>query len=344
MTAIIVAILAAVQMAAPQSTVDPGYGQGVSAMFAGAVGDTLIMAGGANFPDTPVWDGGRKRFYCEIFTKDGETQPWTQSGMLPTPTAYGMSVSLPDGILCLGGTGVDGQSRMVFRIRTDGSVDTSWPQLPAAISEGAATMADGRIYVAGGVADGIPSAAVWMLDTKADTPGWTPVAPLPAPAVQPVMAASDGKLYLWYGCNPATAEVSSAGYCYDPDTGMWTPIAGHPGDGTFTGAVSASLPDGRIVCAGGVDRAIFAKALTYDREQMRRYQRQPQASFHFQSHLWIYDPATDIWHSGGTDAFSLARAGAGIAVMPRGIVVIEGELKPGVRAPHIAFIPFTDIR
>ena len=63
MIALIAALITAVQIGAPSPLYEPGadcptgYEKGVSAMFAGAVGDTLIMAGGANFPDVPVSEG-----------------------------------------------------------------------------------------------------------------------------------------------------------------------------------------------------------------------------------------------------------------------------------------------
>lgn len=355
MTALIIALITAIQITAPAPLYEPGvtrptgYEKGVSAMFAGAVGDTIVMAGGANFPDVPAADGGRKHFYYEIFTKHGENREWQFRGTLPQPLAYGMSVPLGDGLLCIGGTGYSGQSRQVFKIRTGEReiylIDRSWPDLPAAVSESAAAIIGSKVYVAGGIADGKPSATVWMLDTESSNRMWIPIAPLPSPAVQPVMASSNGKLYLWYGCNTATGEVSGRGLCYDPDTDSWTPVAPHPAGGTFTGAVSATIPDGRIFCAGGVDREIFAEALKYNtREQIREYQLRPQSSYRFQGDAWVYDPATDSWRNCGSNNFSLARAGAGIAVTPSGILVIEGELKPGIRTPQIALIPFDTLR
>jgi len=44
-----------------------GYNLGVSAMFAGVSSDRLVIAGGANFPDKPAADGGRKAYYNDIF-------------------------------------------------------------------------------------------------------------------------------------------------------------------------------------------------------------------------------------------------------------------------------------
>ena len=46
---------------------EPGIEKGVSACFAGTVGNTLLMAGGCNFPNRPAAEGGEKRFYQGIY-------------------------------------------------------------------------------------------------------------------------------------------------------------------------------------------------------------------------------------------------------------------------------------
>ena len=40
---------------------------GFAGGFAGVSHDALIFAGGANFPDAPPWDGGKKVWYDSIF-------------------------------------------------------------------------------------------------------------------------------------------------------------------------------------------------------------------------------------------------------------------------------------
>ena len=46
----------------------PGTTQpGVAGPFAGIHGSTLIVAGGANFPDTMPWHGGKKQYHDEIY-------------------------------------------------------------------------------------------------------------------------------------------------------------------------------------------------------------------------------------------------------------------------------------
>ena len=44
------------------------YNKGVSAMYGGVSSGDIIIAGGCNFPDTPVADGGKK-VYMATFTE-----------------------------------------------------------------------------------------------------------------------------------------------------------------------------------------------------------------------------------------------------------------------------------
>ncbi|MBR7086382.1 MAG: cyclically-permuted mutarotase family protein, partial [Prevotella sp.] len=79
--------------------------QGVAAPFAGVVGSQLVVAGGCNFPDTPAAEGGQKRFYSEIFVLDAaDPHMWEPMGELPKPLAYGATVAVPEGLVCIGGT------------------------------------------------------------------------------------------------------------------------------------------------------------------------------------------------------------------------------------------------
>ena len=57
---------------------------GVSAPFAGIHNGVLIVAGGCNFPDKPVTEGGAKRYYSEIFVLLPEG--WKEIDRLPRPS------------------------------------------------------------------------------------------------------------------------------------------------------------------------------------------------------------------------------------------------------------------
>ena len=106
---------------------------GVSAPFAGVHNGGLIVAGGCNFPDKPVTEGGAKRYYSEIFVLLPEG--WKEIDRLPRPVAYGATVSTPEGIVCIGGNNSDSSLVEVSRISynpTKGEVAVcALPPLPS---------------------------------------------------------------------------------------------------------------------------------------------------------------------------------------------------------------------
>ena len=64
----------------------PGYPlpKGVSAPFAGFIGDWLVVAGGCNFPDIPASEGGKKVYYPGICT--GHTCSFSPMASPPRPS------------------------------------------------------------------------------------------------------------------------------------------------------------------------------------------------------------------------------------------------------------------
>lgn len=77
---------------------------GFAAPFAGVSGDALIVAGGANFPEAPPWEGGRKVWHDRIFVLPSPEGRWrTLREKLPRPNAYGVSITLQNQVICIGG-------------------------------------------------------------------------------------------------------------------------------------------------------------------------------------------------------------------------------------------------
>lgn len=320
---------------------DAAFGLGVSAPYAGVAEGALLVAGGANFPDVPAADGGRKGFYEGIYLlRDGA---WRRAGSLPRAAAYGATCAVEGALYCVGGSGPEGAFADVWRLvrRGDSVAVREAPALPRPVEQAAGAAIGRRIYLAGGLAAGLPSSALWVLDTSEAAPQWREAAPLPEALVQPVMAASGGCLYLWGGFDPATGEVSGRGYRYDPAADRWSAAAGHPTGGTFTGACAATLADGRIAVAGGVDRTLFAEALRLPPERMRDYLSQPAEAYRFQRTPCLFDPSSGRW-SLLAESPHAARAGAALVVADGGLCLVGGELKPGIRTPDVRVLPLTE--
>ena len=324
---------------------DAAYAKGVSAPFCGVVGDALVVAGGANFPDKSLLDGGAKRVYADIWAQaDGE---WVHAGVLPDSTAYGATFAV-DGALVLAGGNVCGTTtdkvyELTFRDRA--AVLRALPPLPVPMEQCGWTRDGDRLYLVGGVGTtGVYACTVGEYV-------WTKLADLPEPLVQPVAFASGGRLYVWGGFNPETLEVSDKGLVIPTDSSVipadssvipaeepespWREAPSIPDGGTFVGATGATLPDGRLVVVGGVNRAIFARALHNTPEDRIPYLSKEPAEYQFRQAVYAFDPAAGAWTLLGSDP-ACALAGPGVAVRPQGgLYVAGGELKPGVRSPKL---------
>lgn len=330
----------------PADVADPdaGIDEGVSASFAGLMPDgRIILAGGCNFPGDPMAPGATKRFYSGIYAADPADESITFSliGQLPEPTAYGVSASTPQGIFMAGGNNAQGALRSAFIVKPDGTL-TQLPQLPFAIDNAYAAAIGDKIYIAGGNNDGKPSNSLLCLDLAKTDKGWKELKPFPGPArVQPVLAASGDKLYMFGGFAGRTASteptLSTDGYLYDPRSNKWSPLAG-PVDPegkplSLGGGCAVTLGDGRIACLGGVNAEIFLSAL---QAQPADYLSHPVEWYRFNPLLVIFDPADKSWTI-ATQTPDIARAGASAVALPGDeIIVAGGELKPRIRTTRVS--------
>ena len=317
---------------------DAAYAKGVSAPFCGVVGDALVVAGGANFPDKSLLEGGAKRVYADIWAL--ESGEWAHAGVLPDSTAYGATFAV-DGALILAGGNVCGETTdKVYELKLqDGkAVLRALPPLPVPMEQCGWTRDGDRLFLVGGVGTtGVYACTIGSYE-------WAKVAELPEPLVQPVAFASAGKLYVWGGFNPETLEVSDRGLVIpigpsvipsEAKESPWREAPSIPDGGTFVGATGATLPDGRLAVVGGVNRAIFARALHNTPEDRIPYLSKEPAEYQFRQAVYAFDPASGTWTFLGADP-ACALAGPGVAVRPAGgLYVAGGELKPGVRSPKI---------
>ena len=372
---------------------DAAYAKGVSAPFCGAIQDVLVVAGGANFPDKSLLEGGAKRVYADIWAKAPHGRKWVHAGVLPDSTAYGATFAVDSALVLAGGNvcGVTTDKVYELRLSYGKAVLRTLPQLPVPMEQCGWTRDGENLYLVGGVG------TTGVYTCKIGTYVWSKIADLPEPLVQPVAYASGGKLYVWGGFNPETLDVSDRGIVMeispraslgrnDSDTALstgaegtdtiiptgaegahavipsgaegadtvissgaeggveksvWAEAPAIPDGGTFVGATGATLPDGRLVVVGGVNRAIFARALHNTPEDRIPYLSMEPAEYQFRQDVFAFDPAAGAWTRLGTVA-ACALAGPGVAVRLAvfapghgSLYVAGGELKPGVRSPRI---------
>ena len=324
---------------------DAAYAKGVSAPFCGVAQGVLVVAGGANFPDKSLLEGGAKRVYADIWAKAPTSRKWIHAGVLPDSTAYGATFAVDSTLILAGGNVCGTTTDKVYELRLHygKAVLRTLPQLPEPMEQCGWTRAGDRLYLVGGVGTtGVYACTIGDYH-------WDKIADLPEPLVQPVAFASAGKLYVWGGFNPETLEVSDKGIVMDiPAPGgdafvissgveksVWRLTEPIPDGGTFVGATGATLPDGRLAVVGGVNRAIFARALHNTPEDRIPYLSKEPAEYQFRQEVFAFDPLTETWSLLASDP-ACALAGPGVAAHgPRSLYVAGGELKPGVRSPKI---------
>ena len=206
----------------PFPSATDGAEMGLSAVYAGIIGDNIIFMGGCNFPEEPAAEGGKKRFYDAIYASpiptDNDTLlQWQRVGEIDEASAYGVSVSMLGGIVCVGGSNGKKSltsANLIMYNKDSMEVEINpLPDLPVALDNMGGASLDTMIFVAGGNANGIPSNRVFLLDFTNLQQEWIELPSFPGnPRVQPVCAVmttpEEGKsLYIWGGFSTLTSET-----------------------------------------------------------------------------------------------------------------------------------------
>lgn len=344
---------------------------GVSAPFAGISNGRLLVAGGCNFPDKPVTEGGAKKYYSDIFALDlsNPAAGWKKAGHLPFPVAYGAAATTPEGIVCTGGNNSDKSFADVYLLSwntADEKVDIrQLPSLPAPMDNHSATYIDSTVYVAGGNENTKPGNSLLSIKPATEN-SWTPLPDFPGSArVQPVLAARKAKdgicIYITGGFQPMMNElegiVPTDMLAYNTATGSWNPETKMPsfangGTYTLTGGCAVAYGDSSILLMGGVNYDCFSNAINrpyrmakavdvgdedgikYLEEEAKSYMHHPVEWYKFNTALLQYNIFTKEWKDLGNYE-QLARAGAGAVMHGNSLIIVNGELKPGIRTPQV---------
>ena len=324
---------------------EPGYSLGVSACYAGQIGDYIVMAGGCNFP-TP----GNKTYYAGIYAAplDNAVLRWQLVGFLPEPAAYGATIASGDSLLFVGGNNSDHSLNTVYSIHLNAAGDRAevrrMADLPCTVDNMAAAIDRGNVYIVGGNQNGKPSAGVLMADIKTENYVWSNLCTMPSsPRVQPVCAAKDGKLYVSAIFDCFDVAVVGLAMADNMRADLWRSLEGpRSAKGepmTLSGGVAWSC-DNQVFATGGVNKDIFLDAISdrYERIKKADYLLQPIEWYSFSGNLYELNLVTQKWKPTRFADKALARAGAMAVPTTLGTFYIGGELKPSVRTPQIVLI------
>jgi N-acetylneuraminate epimerase len=307
---------------------------GVAGAFAGVSGGALIVAGGANFPDKMPWDGGAKVWHDEVFVLEKPDGKWRGAGQLPMPLGYGVSISHPRGVICVGGSDARQHHASSFILRwSKGQLDIEpLPDLPRPCANLTGALIGNTLYVAAGTRTPTATHALnefLSLDLTAKQPRWQTQEPWPGSARMLATAgAHDGSFYLFGGAalkpdvdGKPVREWPRDAWRYTPGQG-WKRLADLPRV-TVAAPSPAPLVGGRLLILGGGDGAQTNTPSTQHRG--------------FRRDVLAYDPKTDRWEQ--FDETPFAHVTTSVVQWKGRVVIPSGEIRPGVRSPEVWSAP-----
>lgn len=324
---------------------------GYAGSFAGLSHGSLLVVGGANFPDGGApWTGSVKKWTNKVFVLDSVSGEWRNAGQLPSPIGYGGSVSFNDQLIIIGGSNEQGHSSQVncLEWRENELRTRRLPDLPFPVANMPAVLLNGFVYVAGGICT--PDARVTenhflRLSLGHPEKGWEILPSWPGPSrMLSVLGTDEDKLYLFSGVqlvDGARIYLHDA-YCFDPDKG-WRQVAALPA--SIAAAPSpALLADGKILVVGGDDGLLAAQASTLKKNHPG-----------FSNRVLVYDPANDTWATSGKvdttqgpDPVNLPGEGMWCPVTTTAVrwndyyVLPGGEIRPAVRTNRVLAYKIND--
>ncbi|HEY4206198.1 MAG TPA: hypothetical protein VGM31_05260 [Puia sp.] len=327
--------------------------QGLAGVLAGVDHGVMLVGGGCNFPDSMPWAGGKKRYYHAVYVVERRGGHWgcLEAFSLPENTAYGASVSTPQGVIYIGGENEDGVSARVYCLQWDSVARKvrvrRLADLPVAVSNAAASVMGQTVYVAGGETRTGVSSGLYALDLGVDGARWELVSELPKPLSHAVLVASGRGLWLAGGRkrNPGgLSDLSDAVYRYEPGVRRWNECRHLPY--AWSAGAGVLLDENSLLLIGGdrgevfhrVEELIGEIARTSDaaeRQELVLQKARVQSSHPgFSQQLLLYDMRRDVWRV--YEELGFPAPATTVAVRWNDDIVIPGgEIKAGVRTPQI---------
>lgn len=351
-------------------TLPGGDGQATHLGLAGPVSgihnNVLILGGGANFPDSMPWLGGKKRFYDDLYLFRRTNEEYTllddKRFKLPYRAGYGASCSTSKGVLYAGGENENGLLRTVVLIRYE-SLDNELlidqlPDLPFAVAN-ASVATDGKnVYLAGGeTAEGVSDKLLY-LDLNAPHAQWTALTILPQPVSHSVLAlhsnGSRRSLYLIGGRKKNKTGPSDffyTNYRFDLGEDRWEQMSSLPyaisaGTGWSNGECDILLFGGDAGRAFNKTEELIAAISREDDPLKREVLNQQKTALQaghpgFSKEILYYDACGDAWSVIGTLPFEVPVTTTAVEAREGEVLIPSGEIRAGVRSPLILMGKFS---
>lgn len=322
---------------------------GFGGMFAAPLNGRLVAGGGSQFRDKPNWLQGEKVFSDRIFTLAAPAAQWVENAThLPAKMGHFATAATSDAIYLIGGINATGCLTSCWRLRAqgDGFQFTALPDFPHPLGYAAAAIANGRLYVAGGLREPTsksPTTETWSIALPATTPGatWKREPDLPGPGVFVSGVASDAhRLYIFGGMTydaDGKATPSKRVHRFDPTRSAWEPLADLPEPRVGPASPAPLIAGDKLFVIGGYAEIFPGPAREYPG---------------FRDQTLLFDLGRNAWENGPTipkaeipnrdspgDPGPAPMIAAPCAVWQNRVVIVGGEVRASVRTPAVIAWP-----
>jgi N-acetylneuraminate epimerase len=318
---------------------------GYAGSFAGVANDVLIVAGGSNFPNggTP-WNGGVKKWYDKIFVMEKPGAQWKEAGRLPFPLGYGVSVSVKNGLMLIGGSNEKGHVPNVFLLHyRHGKIEIeNLPSLPFALANSCGALVGDKIFLAGGLA--APSSLATghpflCFDLKQKNGTWKELPAWPGPSrMLAVAGADEDHFYLFSGTQLIDGKrvYLTDAYSYSEEKG-WSKLADLPHATVAAPSPAFSFSKNALFIFGGDTGTDAAEAGALKEKhpgfskQILQYQTSDNTwsvtgeVYTNRKPDFIETPNNSIW----------APVTTPLVFWKGQVVLAGGEVRPGTRTPNV---------
>jgi cyclically-permuted mutarotase family protein len=331
---------------------------GLAGPIAGIHQNKLIIAGGSNFPEQKPWQGGKKKYYDDIYLfvkKRRQILQEKKTFKLPFNIAYAACCTVPEGIIFAGGENENGISDKVFLLQWDAASEKiqtkNLPDLPVAITNAAATIKDRIVYLAGGETTSGTSSHFYSLHLDELSKGWKQLPEIPHPVSHAALTAhpaeNNSSIYLFGGRNKkpdGISELYSDTYSFDVNNDRWIvkkPIPYPLSAGTFITHDSDC-----VLLFGGEKGETFHQvetliaAINAEKNELAKQALIQQKNTLLENHpgfskeILSYNISSDVWTVAGMIPYDVPVTTTALQ-WQKNVIIPNGEIKAGIRTAQI---------
>lgn len=343
------------------SLADGTPNQGLAGPVVGTSHDFLLIGGGSNFPLSPPWEGGQKKYQRQvyIFQRAADSLQPVQldtPAKLPYQVAYPACCSTDMGLVIAGGENEQGPLSKVLLLNWDAQKKKlqveNLPDLPLALTAGMLTAVGHTLYYAGG--NGMNGTSDVFFKLNLDSLGtpdaiWQSLPPLPEKTAYGVLYGLDSlqQVFLVGGRKSVTggpSELYDNVYQFDINSRIWNkkaplpfPLSAHSGV-TFDGETLLVFSGDRGKTFTRTEALLLQIAAATDpqkKEALTQEKNKLQASHPgFVPAVLAYQVNRDSWSE--IDTIPFPGQVTTTAVIWDGQVIIPcGEIRAAVRTANI---------